>query len=76
MAKILVRNLDDKTIERLKKRARMKGRSLQSEVKTLLEQTTQLDMESALALANRIRRKFKGHKFKDSAALIREDRDR
>ena len=76
MAKILVRNLDDKTIERLKKRARMKGRSLQSEVKTVLEQASQLDMEAALKLVNRIRSKFKGRKFKDSTNLVREDRNR
>ena len=37
MSSILVRGLDQKTIERLKERARLNGRSLQQEVKALLE---------------------------------------
>jgi hypothetical protein len=36
MDSILVRGLDQKTIERLKERARLNGRSLQQEVKALL----------------------------------------
>jgi plasmid stability protein len=37
MSSILVRGLDPKTIERLTERARRNGRSLQQEVKALLE---------------------------------------
>ncbi len=37
MAQVLVRQLDDKIVDRLKKRAKEHGRSLQSEVKTILE---------------------------------------
>ena len=37
MGSILVRGLDQKTIERLKERARLNGRSLQQEVKALLD---------------------------------------
>ena len=37
MGSILLRGLDQKTIERLKERARLNGRSLQQEVKALLE---------------------------------------
>lgn len=76
MAEILVRNLDEKTVKALKKRAKINRRSLQSEVKSVLEEAAQFDMESALALVNRIRSKFKGRKFKDSTALIREGRNR
>ena len=35
MAQVLVRQLDNKLVERLKKRAKEHGRSLQSEVKTI-----------------------------------------
>jgi len=42
MAQILVRGLDEKIVERLKKRAKRGGRSLQSEVKMILENATQL----------------------------------
>jgi hypothetical protein len=37
MGSILVRGFDQKTIERLKERARLNGRSLQQEVKALQE---------------------------------------
>ena len=37
MPQILVRDLDEKIVARLKKRARRDGRSLQSEVKSILE---------------------------------------
>jgi antitoxin FitA len=76
MAQILVRNLDEKLVEGLKRRAKMNGRSLQAEVKLILEQSTKVDMETALKIANKIRAGFKGRKFTDSTELIREDRDR
>lgn len=79
MAQILVRDLDKETVERLKKRARDDGRSLQSEVKHILSQAAQeptVDMEAARALVENIRKKFKGRRFPDSVELIREDRDR
>ncbi|MBI5903894.1 MAG: Arc family DNA-binding protein, partial [Deltaproteobacteria bacterium] len=46
----LVRDLDEETVERLKKRAREEGRSLQSEVKHILDQAAHeptVDMEAA-----------------------------
>jgi plasmid stability protein len=76
MAKILVRDLSDDVVKRLKRRAKKGGRSLEAEVRMILEQTAQVDMETALALTGRIRSSFKRRRFKDSAALIREDRDR
>ena len=76
MAQILVRNLDNNVVARLKKRAQREGRSLQSEAKVILEQAAQADMEYALELANAIRSKFTGRKFQNSTDLIREDRDR
>ena len=76
MPEILVRNLDKKTIDRLKKRAKKGGRSLQAEVKSILEQAAKLDMESARRLVDRIRVKCKDRKSSDSVELIREDRER
>jgi len=60
----------------LKDRARNDGRSLQSEVKLILEQAARADVHAARKLANDIRKRFKGRKLTDSADLIREDRDR
>jgi hypothetical protein len=52
---ILVRGLDQKTIERLKARARLNGRTLQQEVKTLLERAAEaLTMREARRLAERV----------------------
>jgi hypothetical protein len=41
MSSILVRGLAQKTVERLKERARLNGRSLQQEVKALLERAAE-----------------------------------
>lgn len=76
MAQILVRNLDDRVVERLKIRAHRDGRSLQSEVKMILEQAAKADMAGARELAEAIRKKMGDRSFDDSAKLIREDRDR
>lgn len=78
MAQVLVRNLKDTTVARLKKRAKTRGRSLQAEVKTILEEAAKEDPGDFWKEADRIRDRLKrsGRKFTDSAALIREDRDR
>jgi len=76
MAQILIRDLDKQVVERLKAPARRGGRSLQSEVKTILEDAARVDMEAARALTDEIRRRFAGRTFSDSADLIREERDR
>lgn len=79
MAEILVRNLDDKVVDRLKKSAKLQGRSLQSEVKMILElaaNAPQADIANARKFVQKIRRRFKGRDFPDSVELIREDRDR
>ena len=76
MGSILVRGLDPKTIERLKERARLNGRSLQQEVKALLELAAgTLTMREAGRLSEQWRRRLRGWSFSDSARLIREDRD-
>ena len=76
MAQILVRGLDEHTVEGLKRRARQRGRSLQSEVRMILEQVALADMAAARELAARIRSHFQDRVFDDSAELIRQDRDR
>ena len=77
MAQVLVRQLNDKVVDRLKKRAKEHGRSLQSEVKTILEEAVP-DYEGAWKRIDslRLRLKRSGRKFSDSAGLVREDRDR
>jgi plasmid stability protein len=80
MAQILVRNLDEAVVQKLKERARREGRSLQAEVCGILaraaEEPPPMDMAEARRLMAEIRSRFKGRTFPDSAELIREDRER
>ena len=76
MAQILVRNLDEAVVERLKVRAMQHNRSLQNEIKTILEQAAQVDAKTARDLALSIRKQFAGRAFTDSVEPIWEDRDR
>ena len=78
MAQVLVRNLTDNVVARLKKRAKTRGRSLQAEVKTILEEAAKDVPEDFWKEADRIREQLKrsGRKFSDSAVLIHEDRER
>jgi plasmid stability protein len=76
MPDILVRGLDDETLKRLKARARRHGRSLQGEAKSVLEQAAGMNAEDVAAMLDGWKKRFAGRRFADSAALIREDRDR
>jgi antitoxin FitA len=76
MAQIIVRNLDDDVVTRLKMRARDNDRSLEAEVRHILEQSAKIDMAQARLIVMQRRKKLQGRKFADSIELIREDRDR
>ncbi len=77
MAQVLIRGLKEKTVKVLKKRARESGRSLQAELKRILEEQARLDVEwdEWTDAADRVA-KLAGPQRTDSAQLIREDRDR
>ena len=78
MAQLLIRNLEDDTIQKLKTRARSHGRSLQKEVKLIIEEAAQQDFVEAWNAIDRFRSRLErsGKVFSDSAELVREDRDR
>jgi plasmid stability protein len=76
MAQVLVRNLPAEVVRKLKKRARQRRRSLQEELKDILEQAAQQNAIDVQAEVNRIRKLFAGRKFSDSSDLIRQDRAR
>ena len=77
MAQVLVRDLDAAVVERLKKRAADNGRSLQAELKAILEaQARQVTKAAARALAARIRRRIGARPQTDSGKLQAEDRER
>ena len=76
MSQILVRGLTPETVERLKRQARLNRRSLQGEVKTILEEAVAYSGKEALAVALEWRKRLSGRRYGDSARLVREDRNR
>jgi plasmid stability protein len=78
MPNVLIRNIDEKTLENLKKRADNNNRSLQAELKTILDMHGNVDFDEARMLMKESIEKYKseGKVFSDSVDLIREDRDR
>jgi plasmid stability protein len=77
MAQILIRDLDDELVATLKARARSNHRSLQGEVKALLEEKVHGRSVGAIREELRqFRATFGKRKFSDSTKLIRGDRDR
>ena len=80
MATIKVRQLDDGVVRRLKRRASLNNRSLEGEVRHILERAAEDDMAarraSFLALSDRLRRATEGRAHTPAEVLIREDRER
>jgi plasmid stability protein len=72
----LVRDLDAATVERLKLRAQRHGRSLQGEVKAILQAAATLSMDEAHDVAAQWQRKLAGRAYRDSAEGLAEDRAR
>lgn len=80
MPQVLIRNIDDDVLNRLKTRASEHGRSLQAELKMILEEsallTRKLTVGEFLKEAKKLRQSFGKRILSDSAELIREDRER
>ena len=76
MANLTIRNLDDAVVDRLKVRAKAHNRSLEAEVRDLLERSVgPMSREEFISLARRIRAMTPNVSQTDSTLLIREDRD-
>lgn len=82
VADILLRNVGDPLVRKLKDRARRHRRSLQAELHVLIQDALQRDEEDAVSyeeavrFADEMRERFAGRITGDSTDLIREDRDR
>ena len=77
MAQVLVRDLDAGTVEKLKERARANGRSLEAELRGVIERAAgSSDLAGAREMAARIRRRLAGRQHTDSGVLVSEDRHR
>jgi hypothetical protein len=76
MPDVLVREVPSEVLDALKGRAKDNRRSLQVELKTILEQAAQARLVDARKVAAKIRRSLARTAQSDSAALLREDRRR
>lgn len=81
MATVNVRRLDDEVVRKLKDRAASNGRSLEAELRSILEGVVSEDDEQARKLAflertNALRARYPTSPDTLSELLIREDRDR
>jgi plasmid stability protein len=77
---ILIEDLTEETVEKLQKQAAGKQRSLEAEVKAIIEEAVQ-EQERWKAWRERTRRiaeeiRQSGQKFPDTTELLREDRER
>jgi plasmid stability protein len=78
MANILVRNIPDAVIDRFKNMAKNHKRSLQQELRLVLEKTAEQSPTDIFLKALELKKKLrkKGVRFTDSSKLLRKDRAR
>jgi plasmid stability protein len=78
MADVLIRNIPEEVLDRLKNVAKSHKRSLQQELRVVLEKTVDQSSPDIFQKALDLRRKLrkKAVRFTDSARLLREDRAR
>ena len=76
MAQILVRNLEDSLVDKLKQRAREHHRSLEGEVRRILVESVALDVGDFRRRSKTLRDRLAGRTLPDPAELIAYDRTR
>jgi plasmid stability protein len=76
MPNVLVRDVDEMVLEKLKDQAKRNGRSVQTELLALINNLVASTPLSDAETAAQIKKSLRGRKFSDSAALLREDRSR
>ncbi|MEX0844512.1 MAG: hypothetical protein WD022_04490 [Balneolaceae bacterium] len=78
MPNVLIRNIDVNTLNNWKKRAARNNRSLQAELKSVLEKHGNVDIEETRNMVREELTKYRaeGKMFSDSTDDIREFRDR
>jgi plasmid stability protein len=76
MSQVLVRGLEPEVVEKLRTRAQQNGRSLEAELRIILQRAAGGPISEPLAEVERVRAMFAGRRFSDSAELVREDRER
>jgi plasmid stability protein len=75
MANVLVRDLDDDVLKRLKAAAKAHGRSLQAEIHAVLENASARNLAETRRVSARWLKRLRTTSHTDSTDSIREDRD-
>jgi plasmid stability protein len=76
MKAISIRNIPDDVYSALQKMAKRNRRSLQEQIKLILEQEAKLGNRSFLIEAAEWRKRLKDRNLKDSVEMVRKDRAR
>lgn len=83
MTQLVIKDLEPLIVEKLIVRAQRQGRSLEAELKAILEAVAEaevVDRAAVMAAARKrieqARQKYAGRTFSDSVELLREDRQR
>lgn len=86
MSQVLIREVEPAVVERLKQRAKQSGRSLEAELRLVLQRAANEEENSEasatqersalMADVERVRALLAGRTFSDSVELLREDRER
>lgn len=78
MPDVLIRNIPEEAVERLKQKAARQNRSLQQELYGIITRAAYDDVEALVdrIRERRVRYEAAGKKFTDSTGLIRQDRSR
>jgi plasmid stability protein len=76
MADVLVRDLDDDVLKRLKAAAKAHGRSLQAEIHGVLHRASTRNLAETRRLSERWLKRLRKSAQPDSARMIRDDRDK
>jgi len=76
MAQVLIRNLPDDVVERLKRRAAVKGHSLEQELREIVTAAVPLSRVERVAIIDHFQTLSKRRPKRNATDLIREDRDR
>jgi antitoxin FitA len=75
MGQVLVRNLDERVIERLKTRAELHGHSLEQELRDILSAAAPLTSEEKFEISRRLVEKSPSLRHVDPGAAVRYGRD-
>ncbi len=76
MANLLIRDLDERVLSRLKQAAKAHGRSLQGEIHEALHRASTRNLAETRRLSGQWLKRLRGSAQSDSTKLIREAREK